>query len=191
MIDVSAYQGKIDWRQVRQAGVDRAYVKATEGLTFVDGQLRRNATNGRGAGVQVGFYHFAHPTNSPVAEAKHFLAAVDGLLKPGDLPPVLDLEVAEGHDAAYLNGWKAQWLALVDDAVPCSKPHSTVFYSYFYFLKSMVLYPDRPVWGAAYGQFSPPAAWSIWQYSSTGRAPGISGYVDLDKVLRDDLPTVK
>lgn len=190
MIDVSNYNGKIDWKRVRAAGVDRAYIKLTEGLFFVDKYAKQNAQAARAAGVQVGFYHFAHPSNSPVAEGRHFLQAARGLTQVGDLPPVLDLEVQEGKDWAFLNDWKAQYLALVDDAVPCHAPHATVFYSYYYFLKNMNLYPDRPVWGAAYGgTFTPPPTWSVWQYSSTGKVPGIGGYVDLDKVLRD-LPAV-
>jgi lysozyme len=190
MIDVSNRQGAIDWAKVKASGVERAYLKATEGVSFHDGTLLRNTQQARQAGVQVGFYHFAHPSNSPLQEARFFLAIARNLIRAGDMPPALDLELAEGHDVAYLNGWKSQWLAAVDAAVPCDRPHSTVFYSYYYFWKTMVLYPERPVWGAGYGAgFAPPPAWSIWQYSSTGHVPGINGYVDLDKPLKP-LPTV-
>lgn len=191
MIDVSNYQGLIDWPTVKKAGVERAYIKATEGNGFVDPMLSTNTLAARSANIQIGFYHFAHPTNSPLDEARHLLKATSGLVKPGDLAPALDLELAEGHSWDYLNGWKAQFMALIDDAIKCSQRYSTVFYSYFYFWKEMVLYPDRPVWGAGYGpEFVAPNTWSVHQYSSTGTVPGIKGHVDLDKVLKS-LPTVK
>lgn len=180
MIDVSAYQGTIDWEAVYDSGVKQAYVKATEGTAYLDPHRVLNAENARKAGLKVGFYHFAHPSNSPVEEATHFVRNAPH--KPGDLPPALDLEITEGHDWPFLNDWKAQFMAVVDAEI--GAPHGTVFYSYFYFLKSMVLYPDRPVWGAAYGTFTPPESWAIWQYSPTGRVPGVAGHVDLDKQLK-------
>lgn len=191
MIDVSEYQGLVDWPAVKQSGVLRAYVKATEGTTLVDKFVAQNVTAARAAGIQVGLYHYAHPANSPLDEARHFLNTTAKLRKGGDLAPALDLELADGHSWEYLNGWKAQFMALVDDAVPCTQLYSTVFYSYFYFWKNMILYPDRPVWGAGYGpQFTPPNTWSVHQYSSTGTVPGIRGSVDLDRLLKV-LPTIR
>jgi lysozyme len=188
MIDVSSYQGAIDWHAVKRGGVDHAYVKLTEGATLIDSHGAANVRGARAAGVHVGVYHFAHPSSSPIAEARHFLRAATGVVKAGDLVPALDLEVAEGHDVCYLNDWKAQWLHAVDDAIGVA--HGTAFYSYLYFLRSMTLYPDRPVWGAAYGSaFQPPPSWHIWQYSANGRVAGIRGAVDLDRILKD-MPVV-
>jgi GH25 family lysozyme M1 (1,4-beta-N-acetylmuramidase) len=191
MIDVSAFQGRIHWEQVYKAGVRHAYIKCTEGITLNDQLCRSNVMLARGAGIHVGLYHYAHPTNSPKREWQHFIQAASGLILPGDLPPALDLEVTEGHDWKYLSDWKAQWLHACDDAI--GVPHGAVFYSYFYFLKSMSLYPDRPVWGAFYGEPLPDSVkehWSVWQHSAHGKINGIDGFVDLDTILKD-LPEVK
>lgn len=188
MIDVSEYQGVIAWQLVRQAGHTRAYIKASEGVTGIDPRRHFNATRARACGIKVGFYHYAHPSNSPRAEAEHFLRSAGRHMRVGDLVPALDLEVSEGHDYRYLNAWKAQWLHIVDAAI--GVPHGTVFYSYYYFWKEMQLFADRPVWGAAYGNFTPPPSWAVWQYSSTGRVKGIRGPVDLDRHLKA-LPLIR
>lgn len=189
MIDVSSYQGVIDWGKVFDSGQRHAYVKWGEwwnGSYHVDVQAKRNLRECRKHGVGVGVYFFAHPSRSPVESARWFLRSTAGELHPGDLPPALDLEVSEGHTWPYLNDWKAQWFAAVDDAIGCR----AVFYSYWYFWKQMQLYADRPVWGAALGKaFVPPASWAIHQYSFTGTVPGIAGHVDMDKILHD-IPSI-
>ena len=188
MIDVSSYQGRVDWRKVKAAGQERAYIKLSEGLALVDLDAARNLANARDAGVQVGVYHFAHPENAPHREAAAFLSAAHEHLLAGDLRPALDLETTAGHDWAYLNDWKAQWFAIVDAGIGCR----AVFYSYWYYWKQMKLYPDRPVWGAYIGH-SPgmlPPSWAFRQWSFTGRVDGISGAVDLSSALWHIVPTI-
>lgn len=188
MIDVSSYQGRIDWHKVKEAGHERAYIKLDEGLTLVDPDAIRNLNGARAAGVQVGVYHFAHPENAPHREAAAFLEHAHGHLISGDLRPALDLETTAGHDWAYLNDWKAQWFAAVDFRIGCR----AVFYSYWYFWKQMRLFGDRPVWGAYTGLMPglPPASWAFRQFSFTGRVNGISGAVDLDTPLWHHVPTI-
>ncbi len=193
MIDVSSYQGTVDWKKVHASGVRLAYVKATEGTTFFDREHERNIKGARAAGMSVGAYHYAHPSHSPRDEANYFLSRA--LIENGDLPPALDLEISEGHSYEYLNDWKAHFLHVVDEAI--GVPHGTVFYSYYYFWKRMNLFPDRPVWGAFYGKdmycqidhvgpiLPMGPTWSIWQYTSRGHVPGIAGIVDESKVLKD------
>ena len=185
MIDVSSYQGVIDWQKVRAAGIERAYVKwgewwASRDAYVIDPQAERNIEGCRNHGVQVGLYFFAHPSRSPLTEARWFLRSAHEHLVDGDLPPALDLELTEGHDWSYLDKWKAQWLAAADAATGCR----AVFYSYFAFWQRMTLYGNRPVWGAALSAtFKPPPTWAIWQHSFTGTVPGITGHVDLDRPL--------
>jgi len=187
MIDVYEGNGPIDWQRVYNDGVRRAYIKLSEGTDHLDARCKHNLRDARLLGIQVGVYHYAgssnaHVLRSPVAEARFFLrnALANGAFKPGDLPPALDLEETYGHPWAFLNDWKAQWFAAVDAEVGCR----AAFYSYYYFWKQMTLYPDRPVWGAALGAtFVPPPTWAIHQYSFTGTVPGITGHVDLDRVL--------
>lgn len=181
MIDVSSYQGVIEWEKVRADGVTHAYIKATEGMTRVDETMARNLVLARAAGVVPGLYHYGHPSNPPHKEAAFFLECAYGHLLTGDLRPALDLEVTEGHSWEYLNDWKAQWLAVVDQHVGAL----CTFYSYWYFWKKMTLYEARPVWGAYVGKAIPAGTeWTIWQYSFTGRVDGIRGAVDLDRPLK-------
>lgn len=186
MIDVSAYQGYVDWdKAYRDGGVRLAGIKLTEGRFEVDPQAKRNLKNARRAGVHVFVYHYGHPSSSPRAEARHFLETARRLdaIRQGDIVPHLDLEVAEGHGLGYLNGWKAAFLAAVDDAIGVE--HGTGFYSYKAFLDRMALYPDRPVWGAATSRsFRPPGRWWAHQYSFTGCVPGVRGPVDLSHRLK-------
>lgn len=182
-IDVSEYQGTVDWPAVYGAGVRRAMIKWGEwssslGSYRQDPYAVRNVTGARKAGVQVGLYFFAHPSRSPTESASWFLRTAP--LETGDLPPALDLEVMEGHDWVFLNAWKKEWFAPVDAHVGVK----AIFYSYFSFWQQMVLYPDRPVWGADLrAGFVPPASWAVHQYSFTGTIPGISGAVDLDRFM--------
>lgn len=187
MIDVSPYQGFPNWQRVKAAGHTHAYLKASEGLTgTTQGWLPSTIAKAREAGVTVGLYHYAHPSNPPHREAAHFLDVAGPHWLAGDIRPALDLEVTEGHDWAYLNDWKAQWLALVDQHIGAL----SVFYSYWYFLKQMRLYKSRPVWGAYVGGRLPAGTdWTIWQHTFTGRVDGISGPVDLDLVLKP-VPTI-
>lgn len=180
MIDVSEYQGVVDWEKVHAAGVRRAYIKGgqfSRGELRVDPYALVNHKHARHAGLTVGFYWYADPANGPHRELAAFARSLP--FAAGDLPPALDLEVTRGNDWAYLNDWKAQWFAAADThfGVRCT------MYSYYYFLKQMHLYADRPVWGAWYGTNAPPASWAIHQYSSTGHVAGVSGHVDCDRIL--------
>ncbi len=181
MIDVSEYQGTVDWHAVRSVHT-HAMVKATEGVGRIDAFFARNAEHARKAGVTIGLYHFARPWNAPHREAAFFLRAAKAEIRAGDVVPHLDLERTEGHSWEYLNDWKAQWFAAIDAEIGTRAG----FYSYYYFWKQMKLYPDRPVWGAATGSaFVTPKSWWAHQFIFTGTAPGVDGHVDLDRVLKD------
>ena len=187
MIDASPYQGWIDWLKVRAAGHTHAYLKCSEGLGSTGVWLPDTVRRAREHGVGVGLYHYGHPSNPPHREAAFFLKTAEPHLQAGDIRPALDLEVTEGHSWEYLNDWKAQWLAVVDQHIGAL----AVFYSYWYYLKQMRLYKTRPVWGAYVGRVVPPGnEWSIWQYSFTGRVDGIRGHVDLDRPLKP-LPLIR
>lgn len=188
MIDVSSYQGVINWHKVFDDGVRTAYVKLTEGTSIVDARAKGNVAGARAAGIAVGLYHYAHPSRSPIEQVKIFLERAHGLIRVDDPAPALDLEIAEGHSYAYLSDWKAQFLAFLDHSI--GHPRGAVFYSYYYFWKQMKLYPDRPVWGAALGSsFRPPPSWHAWQYSFAGHIDGIEHAVDLSKIVKP-LPRV-
>ena len=183
-IDVSNWQGQIDWGAVRTSGRLFAFAKATEGQTFVDATFARNRQAMAAAGLVLrGFYHFARPDrNSAAAEADHFLRTV-GPLGPGEVA-VLDLEVAP---SASVGDWAAEWLARVHQGTG----RTPVLYSYQSYLYSIPTsrLTQYPLWVAAWGRndgtvpASPPATdrwskWTWWQYTSNAVVPGVAGRVD-------------
>lgn len=188
-LDVSAFQGRVNWPHVHADGFRFVAIKATEGTSFVDPMLDRNASHAREAGLRVCLYHYAHPSESPRREAKHFLDSALGHSKHGDIAPALDLEVTEGKGPHELWRWQHTFCELVADALRTTP----ILYSYLSFLEHDIYLPakHRPIWGAAYGHV--PAAvlarWHAWQYTSSGSVSGISGRVDLDSI-RKPLPTI-
>ena len=183
-VDVSAWQGQVDWWAVRQTGRLFAFAKATEGQTFVDRTFAANRTGMALSGMALrGFYHFARPDrNSAAAEAAHFLRTV-GPLGPGEVP-VLDLEVAAGPG---IGDWAAEWLALVAQGTG----RTPILYSYQSYLYSVptARLTGYPLWIAAWGNndgsipASPPktdrwSRWTWWQYTSNATVPGVDGRVD-------------
>jgi lysozyme len=89
-VDVSKYQGEIDWDAARQSGVSFAWIKATEGGNFVDDYFDRNWEGAKNAGIPRGAYHFAYWCRPAEEQVKWFEEHVPA--EPGALPPVLDVE---------------------------------------------------------------------------------------------------
>ena len=119
-IDVSNYQGTINWTQVKANGVTFAWAKATEGTTFTDAEYANNAVNGVAAGVYMGAYHFARPdvntTNAgAIAEANHFLSVAQSHIVSCELPPMLDYEtdVSASMTGAQQTAWVESWMNTV------------------------------------------------------------------------------
>lgn len=183
-VDVSNWQGPVDWGAVVRSGRPFAFAKATEGATFVDAQFGANRTGMAGAGLLLrGFYHFARPDrNSAVAEAAHFLRTV-GALGPGEVA-VLDLEVAASPS---VGDWAAEWLGIVAKATG----RTPMLYSYQAYLYSIPTsrLTQYPLWVAAWGandgrlpsvrpRTDRWSNWTFWQYTSRAIVPGIAGRVD-------------
>jgi MYXO-CTERM domain-containing protein len=184
-IDVSHWQGTIDWAKVKASGRTFAIVKATEGTTFVDNKFAENWAAMKQEGLIRGVYHFFHSDDDPIEEANHFLATI-GTLEPGDLPPVLDMEVSDGQSASTITDHAIAWL----DHVAAATGMKPILYTGPNFVNNVIKNPpgleDHAVlWVANWGVSCPnvPApftSWGFWQYSATGTVPGISGDVDLN-----------
>jgi lysozyme len=179
-IDVSHFQGEVDWRAVAAADVRFAFIKATEGLDDVDPRFAQNWQDSRAAGLLRGAYHFLHPDLDARQQAAHFLAVVT--LDDDALPPALDVEVTGGVDPATLTACIETWLASVEAALGC-KP---VIYTDPSFWRDNVgaSLGGYPLWLACYApQPDVPASWptwTFWQHSQSGSVVGIQGPVDLD-----------
>ena len=105
-LDVSHWQGVIDWKQVAGAGYDFAFAKATDGRTFKDPGFTYNREAAQFRGLAFGAYHFARPDkgpNDPAMEVNQFLNVADP--QSGELIPVLDLEDSGGLTTDELIAW--------------------------------------------------------------------------------------
>lgn len=184
-VDVSSWQGQVDWGAVQRSGRAFAFAKATEGATFIDRTFAANRAGMGQAGLVLrGFYHFARPErNTAAVEAAHFLRTV-GTLAPGEVA-VLDIEVAP--ELPGIGDWAAEWLARVHQATG-RVPLIYSYQSYLSEIPTSRLTP-YPLWVAAWGDDNGlvPAAqpktdrwprWTFWQYTSKGRVPGISTEAD-------------
>ncbi|HVT30714.1 MAG TPA: GH25 family lysozyme, partial [Lacipirellulaceae bacterium] len=197
-IDVSHFQGTVDWSQVRSSGKGFAFVKATGGTEFTDDNFALNMQNGKSAGLLMGAYHFAYPADySAVFEAQHFLAIAGTYTGTSYLPPVLDIEddLVNGSTPgaslgkAALSKWILDWATYVEQKTGV-KPilYMTRYYAANYMDPYLNSYPiwivtDSGDPGAEPSNLSPWSDWTFQQYrygSSGGSCPGVSGPVDLD-----------
>lgn len=186
MIDVSVYQGHINWAKVRASGVKVAAIKAGEGLYEKDLFFDYNYSAAVSAGVLACPYFFAHPSLDPKAQARHFVKIVgEARMKRGTGRLGLDLEVGEGKSPEALQKWALEFCGVIDPLIRCQM----IVYTYSAFApglgKSLV---DHPLWIANYnGKKSVPrneiGDWKprgviAHQYTSAGSCPGIEGRVD-------------
>jgi GH25 family lysozyme M1 (1,4-beta-N-acetylmuramidase) len=201
-IDVSHWQGTINWSSVAAAGKRFAVMKATESTVYVDAQYAGWHSTARSVGIRVGAYHFAQPSTNAgdaVAEADWFVSHAN--ITTGDLVPALDLEVSNGLSVAAMQSWVGSWLKEVY-AKTGAKPMIYTSPSFWRtYLGDTHMFADQGytvLWVAHWFVSAPslPASnwggkgWTFWQYSDCGRVSGISGCVDLDRFNGPDLTRV-
>jgi GH25 family lysozyme M1 (1,4-beta-N-acetylmuramidase) len=183
-IDVSYYQGTIDWPAVAAAGVQFAIIRVSHSLQFFDPEFEANLAGSRAAGIRTGVYQFFEPDEDPVAQADLLIEAL-GPLQPGDLPPMIDVESTGGQSASVINDTIHAWIDRVEGEYGV-KP---VIYSGFYFWNDNVNSTDfgeYPLMLPWYGVECPggvPNGWDMWtihQYCDCGSVGGIAGNVDVD-----------
>jgi lysozyme len=177
-IDVSHYQGDINWRAVAHDHVSFAYIKATEGADNRDARFARNWRGARSAGIRVGAYHYFNFCRSGRAQAVNFLAVTP---RASALPPAVDLEPPSRH--CRVSGPRVRrelttYLARVERR----DGRRAVLYVTPGFYQTYHRYlPARPMWrrsiSARPGRGQ---SWSLWQYRMRGRVSGIHGNVDLN-----------
>ncbi len=180
-IDVSHFQGTVNWQEVKQAGMRFAIAKATEGQNTVDSQFKNNWQNIKAAGLLRGAYHFFDAGIDGTAQANHFLQ--NAQIEPDDLPPVIDVEAAAQASNALILQEVQNWLDTVEQALH----RRPMIYTTASFWNSHLnhTFGAYPLWIAEYGVSVPkiPVGWSnwqFWQYSQSGKVSGVSGSVDMD-----------
>ena len=189
--DVSSYQHptgySISWTTAKVfGGAAFAFVKATEGATYTNPYFAGDFAALHASGLIRGAYHFAQPTastTSALAQANHFVTVAGKMNSPGDLPPVLDLEVNNGLAPAALIAWTRAYLAQIKaltgrDAIIYTGPNfwrtsmanSTAFTGY-------------PLWVASYSSsvtlFGGWGFYTFWQYTDHAAMAGLPPTVDM------------
>ncbi len=183
-IDVSRWQGTIDWDAVAGDGVRFALIRVSHGVLTYDAEYTRNWAEARRVGVLRGTYQFFQPDQDPIAQADLLLSNM-GTLEPDDLPPVIDVEAMGGLTGPEVATAVRAWLEHVEAATG----RTPIIYSGYYFWRDQVGDPPGfaryPLWIPQYGPVCPliPDSWARWDFfqtSSTGTIAGISGNVDTD-----------
>ena len=186
-VDVSHYQGEIDWDVLAEQDLDFAWIKATEGASHTDPRFAENWAAANRTDLLVGAYHFMS-FESPGAEQAAQLAR-EVPATPGTLPPVIDLEFY----GRYFQDPPSheQVRAILDPLVAGIEEHYGVPPIVYatdeaYDLYLADLYPDLPIWIRSVAwtpRLSDGRDWTIWQYSNRDRLPGYDGvepYIDLN-----------
>jgi lysozyme len=183
-IDVSHHQDEIDWELVKEMKVKNinlsfAFIKATEGTNIVDDNYKQNMEGALEVGIARGAYHFFIASRSGKQQAENFITTVN--LKKGDMPPVLDVEKANGATVLELQDRVAEWLEIVEKKYKV-KP---IIYSNADFYKTYLAdkFDDYPLWVAHYMVKDKPNInrdWIFWQHSESGHVTGIRSNVDFN-----------
>jgi lysozyme len=184
-IDVSKWQGKIDWASVRDAGTQFAFIKATEGGDHFDERFLENWVGAKKAGVPRGAYHFMFWCRPAEQQAAWFRKIVPA--EPGAMPPVLDVEWNGESKLCPGKISRAKALGMIRTMLHAMEAHTgkrPIIYTDITFhediLEGELL--DYPHWvrstAAEPHQRYADRRWTMWQYTTTGRVPGVKGAVD-------------
>lgn len=174
-VDVSHYQGEIDFAALKENGIDFAYIKATEGSGHVDEQFAQNRKAAEEAGMLYGAYHFFSFDSEPAAQAALFMQTVGGM--SGQLVPVLDVEYyadkrVNPPEKETLIPKIREMLSFMETACQSKPMLYTTYPFYEAYLKGA--FEDYPLW--IRNTYFPPldkgSRWSFWQYTDHAKLPG-------------------
>lgn len=194
-IDVSRYQGVIDWTRVAASGQQFAIVRvgSTDGSdVYVDPYFKRNVEGAKAAGLKVGayYYTYAKTEEAVIRELDTFLPALEGYQL--EYPVFVDME-----DSSFASLTRKQVTDLTRFAMDIlyQKGWYAGYYTYTFFATNYIdteALKDYPLWIADYrGYVGYQGSYTMWQYSSSGQVSGIQGNVDMNRSYVDFLPFIK
>lgn len=192
-IDVSFYQGKINWDAVKAGGIEFAFIRAGQGDKITDDKFFDNWQKSKSAGLPRGAYFFFAPDVGGVMQAQRFHSIVSSSGLGWELPPAIDVETKPGNDLNWFIKNKARIPQQVND---CVKETERLFgvkpilYTGAWFWNPVMTppqpwYKDYILWAADYYHQQPDMPtgwdrWTFWQYSSKGAVNGITTRVDMN-----------
>ncbi|MEA3342216.1 MAG: GH25 family lysozyme [Chloroflexota bacterium] len=183
-IDVSRWQGEINWEMVAAAGYRFAVIRATIGNYYTDPRFYENWNGARGAGLLVSAYHVATPEHSAGSQIDRLFDVLGE--RKADLPLVLDVELSREISPTGITACVRDCVQKVerqDDRKP-------IIYTAGWFWNHQVLespgWSEHDLWVAHYGVSAPTLPtgwdeWQFWQHSDKGRVPGIAAETDLNQ----------
>lgn len=183
-VDVSHYQGEIDWERLAEQGIDFAYIKATEGSRFEDDYFAFNWQQAEEAGLYVGAYHFFSFDSEPQIQAEHFMEVTGEM--SGRLVPAVDVEYY--GDLRKKSPEKDKvvqdleiFLLILEEQYQVRPVIYTTMPFYDRYLRGN--FDSYPLW--IRNVYTPPFGlgreWQFWQYTDTAVMEGYSGeekYID-------------
>ena len=187
-IDVSKFQGDIDWNAVANSGVKFAWIKATEGGDHADERFQANWDGARAAGVPRGAYHFVYWCRKPMEEMANFEQYAP--VEADALPPVLDVEATPTSKTCKRHLTQAGAIRDMQIMLNEMERHygkRPVIYTTVDFYQAILsdgAFADYPIWVRS-TKYHPSVKyagrdWRFWQYQSDGWVPGINVKVDKD-----------
>jgi lysozyme len=185
-IDVSKYQGNIDWSAVKNSGVKFVWIKATEGGDHADEKFSANWAGAKEVGIPRGAYHFMYWCRPPGEEVSWFEQNVP--VESDALPPVLDVEPTPTSQTCHRRLERESAIADMRVVLEEMERHygkRPVIYTSVDFYEAILAdgaFSDYPIWvrstkhhpSVRYGS----RKWHFWQYQADGATPGIVGHVD-------------
>lgn len=185
-IDISSYQGFIDWAKVSSdKDIRFVYIKATEGATYRSPHYAHNVTQARRHGLLVGSYHYLTSTSTIDEQFENF--SKFALKSVQDLIPMLDVEVRGDWSRSQLIDSVDKFCQLVEDVYGVQP---MIYSTMGFYNKNLTPHFNKHhLYIGRYSNSEPEINWegeyTIWQYSETGIIPGIDAYVDLCRYRRD------
>ena len=189
-IDVSQYQGVIDWEEVllTKHPLRFAFARATMGVDGVDQQFAANWVAIKKVGIIRGAYHYYRPFQNSTTQARNYIRCVK--LEKGDFPPVLDIEKMSPFGLSNLRKGIQNWLKIVEQHYHCKPIVYTGRYFYERYLKGSI--DGYPLWIASYGphQRMDHLQWTFYQFSEKLVVHGIPTHVD-GNFFKGSLPKLR
>lgn len=185
-VDVSRWQGEIDWAKLRGHGANFVYIKATDGGDHLDPMFRKNWNEAHKAGLKRGAYHFFYWCRVASEQADWFIRNVPKV--EGALPPVIDVEY-NGQSKCKRRLSRAtiiEKMQVFMDRLEAHYGQRPVIYTApdFYDDNLKGEFKDYPFWlrsvAAHPSKRYPGRDWIFWQYSGSGLSQGVDGKIDLN-----------
>ena len=186
-VDVSSYQGDIDWETLSRQGIDFAFIKATEGSGYADTYFRNNYKNAADTDIRIGAYHFFSFDSPGKTQAENFIRTVP--VTDDMLPPVIDLEYYGEHgvnppDKEETRENLKEMSYLLYEHYGMRPIIYVTDITYERYIKGF--FQDNDIWYRSIfrtAKLSDGRQWTFWQYSNRGRLKGYEGaeqYIDLN-----------